>query len=283
MIRPICLFGLGMTLLLSLSSFPLQAQTIVGNGAARSISDTGGGAQGSSFGLTDPNEDILQVGRFISNSGPANVVAIYSFELPNLGKVANPFATADLGFQFSGFTSRNLPTFNVDLYGIDIRNTDETVVTDFFVGPGPDSRGTVVTLQEDILTPASTVVRISSVDIASYLNNLYNGGAGVGQFAFFRLSPDYTDTNIDSTTVGYAVFSGNGPEPLAPTINFTVASPVLLGDVNLDTEVNFLDIAPFITLLSNGLFQAEADANQSGDVTFLDIAPFIGLLSDSGS
>ena len=53
----------------------------------------------------------------------------------------------------------------------------------------------------------------------------------------------------------------------------------LLGDVNRDDVVNFLDIAPFITLLSSNTFQVEADINGDQDVNFLDIAPFITMLS----
>ena len=52
-----------------------------------------------------------------------------------------------------------------------------------------------------------------------------------------------------------------------------------LGDVNQDGFVNFLDIAPFITILSVGGFEAQADINQDGEVDFLDIAPFISILS----
>ena len=54
---------------------------------------------------------------------------------------------------------------------------------------------------------------------------------------------------------------------------------VLLGDVNLDETVNFLDISPFISVLSSGGNQAEADCNEDGGVNFLDIAPFITILS----
>ena len=43
--------------------------------------------------------------------------------------------------------------------------------------------------------------------------------------------------------------------------------------------VNFLDVSPFIGLLSSGAFQCEADCNSSGTVDFLDISPFIGILS----
>ena len=54
---------------------------------------------------------------------------------------------------------------------------------------------------------------------------------------------------------------------------------VVLGDVNLDGIVNLLDVAPFIALLSEGQFQAEADLNLDGMVNLLDVSPFIDLLS----
>ncbi len=58
-----------------------------------------------------------------------------------------------------------------------------------------------------------------------------------------------------------------------------LASNSLLGDVNLDGVVNFLDIFPLISVLANEEFQFEADANQDGVVNFLDISPFISLLA----
>jgi hypothetical protein len=51
------------------------------------------------------------------------------------------------------------------------------------------------------------------------------------------------------------------------------------GDINLDGGVNFLDIAPFIEILTSNGFQAEADCDLNGVVNFLDIAPFIQALS----
>ena len=56
----------------------------------------------------------------------------------------------------------------------------------------------------------------------------------------------------------------------------------LLGDVNLDGTVSFLDISPFIAVLSAGDYQFEADVNRDGVVDFLDISPFIGILSAGG-
>lgn len=62
-------------------------------------------------------------------------------------------------------------------------------------------------------------------------------------------------------------------------IGSLVASDVLKGDVDLDGVVNFLDINPFIGVLSTNGFQAEADANCDNAVNFLDIAPFIAILA----
>ena len=47
---------------------------------------------------------------------------------------------------------------------------------------------------------------------------------------------------------------------------------MVLGDVNLDGEVNFGDIASFIEALTTGNLQAEADVNQDGNVSFADIS-----------
>lgn len=74
-----------------------------------------------------------------------------------------------------------------------------------------------------------------------------------------------------------------GPATSLRIETFTVdtVTTTLLGDVNRDGVVDFLDILPFIGVLSNGLFQAEADTDESGVVDFLDIVPFIAIISAS--
>ena len=62
--------------------------------------------------------------------------------------------------------------------------------------------------------------------------------------------------------------------------DFPPPEPVLRGDVNLDSEVNFLDIQPFVGILSTGEYQAEADFDEDCEVTFLDIQPFAFSLSE---
>ena len=53
-------------------------------------------------------------------------------------------------------------------------------------------------------------------------------------------------------------------------------SPIL-GDLNLDGAVDFLDIGPFLTALFSGA--PEADIDQNGVVDFLDISAFILILT----
>ena len=57
---------------------------------------------------------------------------------------------------------------------------------------------------------------------------------------------------------------------------------VILGDVNLDTQVNGLDVDPFVDRLLNGPDQAEADMNQDGEVNGLDVDPFVAAIVGGG-
>ena len=57
-------------------------------------------------------------------------------------------------------------------------------------------------------------------------------------------------------------------------------------DVNLDGIVNFLDISPFIIVLTSGgspAQESQADCNGDGTVSFLDISPFIVALTNVAS
>ena len=94
---------------------------------------------------------------------------------------------------------------------------------------------------------------------------------------------DDTVANVAVNSFDGVVFGLFDDDPFAnnPGGSYTVSNlriadfPILLGDVNRDNIVNFLDISPFITVLSNGGSQAEADLNGDGQVNFLDISPFI--------
>ena len=79
---------------------------------------------------------------------------------------------------------------------------------------------------------------------------------------------------IDDVNLGGTVLIDN----VSLAVNGLVED--FIGDVNSDGAVNFLDIAPFIDVLANGEFLAEADIDLNGEVNFFDIAPFIAILSN---
>ena len=92
------------------------------------------------------------------------------------------------------------------------------------------------------------------------------------------------DTVVPANTLVSISYShtdpeGAGPRIISLSVGQIEAEDCVLGDVNGDGDVSFLDISPFISALSGGEFSCEADINESGEVNFLDIAPFIALLA----
>ena len=86
---------------------------------------------------------------------------------------------------------------------------------------------------------------------------------------------DLADFDLDSTAMLVDVESFGAANPGTGG----GGDPVLKGDINLDGMVTFLDINPFIGVLSSNGDQAEADCNCDGEVNFLDIQAFIDLLA----
>ena len=108
-----------------------------------------------------------------------------------------------------------------------------------------------------------------------------------GALAMNSLTLDLTDPQLEGQILqfGFRNTAGgfNGSAVDYDNVQLTVTSPPIcvLGDVNIDGIVNFLDISPFIGALTSGTNQCEADCDQNGEVNFLDIAVFIGILTGS--
>ena len=103
----------------------------------------------------------------------------------------------------------------------------------------------------------------------------------------FQIEADFADDNgdvdgvVDVTSAPVWLILNNGldEEVFEEEAVAAFSIEVLLGDVNRDDEFNFLDIAPFISLLTTEQFQAEGDFDGNGMVDFLDIQPFIAALT----
>jgi hypothetical protein len=110
----------------------------------------------------------------------------------------------------------------------------------------------------------------------------FEGEVQVGEYQLFEFSM------ADSSEEAIGISLENVPDGLSAELLrlssglwVSVDVEVLLGDVNMDGMVDLLDIAPFVDLLTNLQYQAEADINQDGNVDLLDVTPFVGLLSGS--
>ncbi len=139
---------------------------------------------------------------------------------------------------------------------------------------------------------------------AGWSSTLLNGSVGFAivlrddsgeQFEGLQFDPTRPLDETDFTGASYTFFERNkvhtwttplgahtGTEHRIDVVFQTLqveVIPLLIGDVNLDFEVNLLDIGPFIDLITSGGFLVEADINQDKLVNLLDVAPFVNLLS----
>ncbi len=114
--------------------------------------------------------------------------------------------------------------------------------------------------------------------------------ASTGAFQFSVQTVDFAATpTVEIDNSGDTDFDGMGDGGLGSIVartydlQFSLTDPnaggTLKGDINLDGIVTFLDINPFIMLLSSNGFQLEADCDCDGDLDFLDIQPFINILA----
>lgn len=107
---------------------------------------------------------------------------------------------------------------------------------------------------------------ITTSDLSPRRRNYVGTFTGSTEFGLYFM-PNFGDA--------LSTLDGVGISPAVPG-----APSTLLGDVNRDSDVNFSDIAPFISVLQAGEFQIEADIDLNGAVNFGDIAGFIAILQN---
>ena len=215
-------------------------------------SDASGGSHTGIFFLDGANG----VGNIVVNtgSGQANGAGIFIQTLSG----------AESGFETSG-TLGNGQAVSGDLTGTLTGISQDAHITSMFIDQNVDFLDQTVTG----LTEVSAFAGGQRDQIGSAVAQAANGTGTGGDITvtFNDLGPA---TEFQSrSNASYASFA-------------VEAGPVgIIGDVNTDGIVNFLDIAPFIIVLSmTDAFQFEADTNQDGLVNFLDISPFIVLLAN---
>ena len=138
----------------------------------------------------------------------------------------------------------------------------------------------------------NTDVTTSPADILVEVEDLFNSndggdtsnviGSAIGSVATgFSSGADFDITFTDNVMMPANAGFQNRSNFSYLSISAAPSTGGLLGDVNGDDVVDFLDIGPFVTVLTTNGFQFEADINGDTVVDFLDISPFVSLLTGS--
>ena len=228
--------------------------------------------------------------REVSTAGDSSFAVRQRINQESIGLLYQSFFSYDI----SGLTAADLAAPNVvtiDVIDISIASLAANRSISLGVAVVPANLKSGDLLAQEYIDPASLTAATNFADADGNVpSNLITRGDAV--------SADITSLVLDAVNAGetdllvvmFGALSetnasgGFGDnsfafEPPTLTVGPSDGPAVLLGDANCDETVDFLDIAPFIALLSSGEFKAEADIDDSGVVDFLDIAPFIAILS----
>ena len=189
-----------------------------------------------------------------------------SFEFnPLLARAANGQLFQDLITTQQGVNGETHHTFvPVANLGTSIDGNDHHQITETF---GMD---TTLTLQDDTTTTLSEFLTANAGQTL-YAGSIIHNSAIAGSYDIAATSNLGQDGVLFVPQGGFEIGVGFAHQ-------LSAIESVLLGDVNLDDAVNFSDIPAFITVLSGGGFQAEADCDENGEVNFADIPAFIAIL-----
>ena len=278
---------------------------------ANAAGDYVAAAGGATNTLTVPSKGWSFWGSDAANGGN---------ELPLVAGLVGNQGADYLGFHgvSSANTASILGTNTADSDDFEIFSSGDlnnaVVGTDLLIYPGQTADSHVIiryTVSDPtgVLIPGTGEVTGSFRDLTvpSTLNSVNGGSVDVfvyhnsTQLFIVDQAPDVTTRGVlsqskgtfnltgltlaDGDTIDFVVFNNgnfvNDETALQANVFAEVSDSVLYGDVDLNGAVNFLDITPFIAILSAGVYQAEADCNMDGAVTFSDIAPFIEFLLGS--
>ena len=194
------------------------------------------------------------------------VVTTGSGDLPGNGPgiYAVALSGAELGFETTGALGDG-EAVNGDLTGTLTGISEDAYILSVFTDQNQAGDQTVEGLMQ-----VSEFSGVNRDQIGSAVSIVASGfGTGADILLTFN-DLGVTNPNGAFNNRSNAVYASFTAAPFVETV---------IGDVNLDGDVDFSDIAPFISVLASGGDQAEADIDQNGIVDFTDIAPFIGLLS----
>ena len=185
---------------------------------------------------------------------------------------ANQLTTCWIDFGADGRTFYVSNAINASISSFRLDSDGSPVLLEQAAAAGVSGFSTGGTTGPEVFGTTDGFIDLDVTDDGEYLYQLEGLSGAISAYAI----------NEDSSLSLVQDLTGFLPEVDTQGLVTYSPSDSKLGDVNDDGHVNFLDIAPFISLLSTGSFDPDADINQDTTVNFLDISGFINLLA-SGS
>lgn len=208
-------------------------------------------------------------------------------ELPDYGAVAEPF-TEQTAFIFNYEGKNSSVIGHVNVYGLGRRSSPQVMSNDYWTATTAVDSTDADLLAESVITANSTSFGLKTINnaaLVNYLNTQYDGGAGAGEYVFFRLS---TTTRQTGGASRYLITSADaGTLTTLPRIVTNADVPTVAESERPFIWVKDSDKADILTKISTqswaqGLYDgivsrvsAEVSSHQSNRDSFIRNLPVI--------
>ena len=160
-------------------------------------------------------------------------------------------------------------------------------IDDLIIGTGFADRNGNINVGESYVVFGQSGGFASSLDLNTLdgTNGFTINGIDGGDRSGFSVSSagDVNGDGIYDVIIGAGFADPNGNSSAGESyvvFGRAESSGVLKGDVDIDGDIDFDDIGPFIAVLQSGVFQAEVDCDCNGEIEFADIPAFIAILQE---
>jgi hypothetical protein len=187
--------------------------------------DVGIGTDGTA---KDQDSYQVRIGELYSPGGEAYILPIRIPALPDGQRIA----TIHLRAQLMGINNEANGLGNADLYSLGVRDNDKIVPTDYYQGPKPDPKATLI--QANFLTPTSPVRKDPNTGpfvetsaegdaaLTKVLNDVCSKPGNTGKYLILRISYD-----VDPIPTGNNAYSllttGASGDNEPPIFTYTLA------------------------------------------------------------
>jgi len=207
-------------------------------------------------------------------TGPSGFV-VRSDEMPRTGMYSAHLAFDHINNPAAGaayFVEQNLGTNSIDsTQNLSLSFWAKSESMDF---TGADMFFQILWLDQDGSNGGGVQGELLTSLTAMGINTTYQ------EFGFEDVDvPDSADSFLLRFQVAAGAVDGVANGMFVDDIVLEAPSDFVLGDTNQDGEVNLLDVASFVNLITSGMFLLEGDINMDGAVDLLDVGLFVDLLT----